>query len=257
MDNNILDIVTSYLKGKPNETQVKEVAANEALQEEILFARQMQFTQAHKEEIQVQNILKGILAQSPNVEPDDELTEQLLQEDIIQLPKTGGSNTWIWGSSLIIGLIGILGIAFYAGLFNTYIAQYKALQTPPPAHYIAEPQTERKESIDLAVESYNQKNYEAAIAYTNDYLSTAPADNNMKMYLGVSYFHDKQYENSIEVLREVKRTPFTANHLDYYTGVALLMNNETEVAVSYLRQIPQENEHYISAKQILQKLENE
>jgi len=66
----------------------------------------MQFTQAHKEEIRVQNILKDILAQSPDVQPDDELTEQLVQEDIIQLPKTGGSSTWIWGSSLIIALIG-------------------------------------------------------------------------------------------------------------------------------------------------------
>jgi len=77
------------------------------------------------------------------------------------------------------------------------------------------------------------------------------------MYLGLSYFYDKQYENSLAILQEIKRTPFTANHLDYYTGVALLMNNETEVAVSYLKQISQENEHYLSAKNILQKLENE
>jgi len=259
MDNNILNIITSYLKDEPNKTQVEEVIANEALQEEIVFARQMQFTQTHKEEIQVQSILKDILAQAPDVQPDDELTEKLAEENIVQLPKTGGSNTWIWATSLIVGLIGIFAVTFYAGIFDMHTsAQREALNEMavlPP--FITEPNVEQKEAIDHAVITYNEKNYEAAIEHTKAYLKTAPSDNNMKMYLALSYLYDKQYESSLAIFRETERTSFTSKHLDYYMGIAHLMTDETKAAVSYFKQIPQENEHYLSAKQILQKLENE
>lgn len=265
MDNNILNIITSYLKGRPNKTQVEEVAADKALQEEILFARQMQFTQANKEQIKVQAILKGILTSTPDISPDEKLTEQLAQENIIQLPKTGGSKAWIWTSSLIIGLIGIFAIAFYNinSAFEdninsaTQLIALEEIKIKLP-HFISEPDLTQKEPIDLAVWNYEKGNFEAAIAHHEDYLNQGGAnDENMRLYLALSYLYDKQYENSIEVLRETKRTPFTSKHIDYYMGIALLMNNETEAAVSYFKQISKENKYYLSAKQILQKLENE
>lgn len=260
MDNNILHIITSYLKGRPNETQVKEVVANKALQEEIIFAREMQFTQAHKEEIQVQNILKDILAHTPDVQADDELTEQLLQEDIIQLPKTGGSNAWIWGSSLLIGLIGMFAVAFYGGLFNMNTAAeiegLRILEEKIP-HYM-QPDMLQKEAVDMAVFYYNKENFEVAIPYYEDYLnSEGYNDNSMKLYLALSYLHNKQYENSISIFQEIERTTFTSKHIDYYMGIALLMNDETEAAASSFKQIQKENEHYQSSKHILQKIEKE
>lgn len=265
MDNNILNIITSYLKGRPNKTQVEEVAADKALQEEILFARQMQFTQANKEQIKVQAILKGILTNTPDVSPDEALTEQLAQESIIQLPKTGGSKAWIWTSSLIIGLIGIFAIAFYNinSAFEENIhsvtqgVAWEEIEIKQP-HFISEPDLTQKEPIDLAVWHYEKENFKAAIIHHEKYLNEGGSnDENMRLYLALSYLYDKQYENTIEVLREIKRTPFTSKHLDYYTGIALLMNDDVKAAVSYFEQIPQENEHYLSAKQILQKLEIE
>lgn len=253
MDNNILDIITSYLKGRPSKTQVEEVMANEALQEEILFARQMQFTQAHTEEIRVQNILNDILIQSPDVQPNDELTEQLVTEDVIQLPKTGGNSAWIWGSSVIIALIGLLTVFYFNAPNDLGVAEEMDRLT----HYI-EPNLEKKGVVDLAVIAYNDENYETAIEYTKAYLETKPSDNNMKMYLALSYLYNGEYESSLTIFREIeKSTPFISKHLDYYMGIALLRTNETEAALSYFKQIPKENEHYESAKQILQKIENE
>lgn len=257
MDNN-LDIITSHLKGKPSETDIQKVAADTALQEEILFARQMQFAQEHKEQIRVQNILKDIFAATPPIEPDDELTEELAEEGVLELP-TGASGTnklWMWGIGSIVAVFLIYFISI--NLEKTATHQFALEQlTHLDSHWTCDAST--NSDICRAIKPYDSKDYKSAISYFNIYIKINPNDANARLYLGISQIYANKYKESLLTLQPLISTAdnnYISKHIDWYMGIALLMNNQTEAAISYFSKIPKGNPHYTSAEKLLQQIKN-
>lgn len=256
--NNNLDIITSHLKGKPSEADIQEAAADAALQEEILFARQMQFAQEHKEQIRVQNILKDIFADAPPIEPDHELTEELAEEGVLELP-TGASGTnklWMWGIGSVIAVFLIYFISI--NLEKTATRQFAWEQlTHLDSHWICNETTDS--DICRAIRPYDSKDYESAVNYFNTYIQINPNDAKAKLYLGISQIHANKYKKSLLTLHSLISTAdndYISKHIDWYVGIALLMDNQTEAATSYFNKIPKDNPHYTSAEKLLTRIKN-
>jgi len=261
--NNNLDIITAHLKGKPSEADIQEAAADAALQEEILFARQMQFAQEHQEQIKVQSILKGILGDAP-IEPDDELTEELAEEGVLELPlKTGSTGKLLlWGIGSVIAVFIIYFIAMNPVMFNIYTAtQRLALQELTHLNSNTSYDTSiEKNDFSLGFKSYDKQDYRTTIPYLESYINKYPKDIDVRLYLGISQLHTKKYKESLLTLQSLISTTnnkFVPKHIDWYMGVALLMNYEKEAAEDYFNKIPKGNPHYTSAEELLKQIKNQ
>ncbi len=256
MDNN-LNIITSHLKGKPSEADIQAAASDEALREEILFARQMQFAQEYKEEIRVQNILKGILNDAP-IEPDDELTEELAEEGVLELPTQTGSTgkLWLWGigSVIAIFLIYFINISLEKAATHQFVWQQL---THLDSHWVCDETTDS--DICRAIRPYDSKDYKSAISYFDTYIQINPNDKKAKLYLGISQIHANKYKKSLLTLQSLISTAdndYISKHIDWYMGIALLMDNQTEAATSHFNKISKDNPHYTSAEKLLKQIKN-
>lgn len=262
--NNNLDIITSHLKGKPSEADIQEAAADAALQEEILFAHQMQFAQEHKEQIRVQNILKDIFVAAPPIEPDHELTEELAEEGVLELP-TGASGTnklWMWGIGSVIAIFLIYFISINPKIFDKETAeQTSALQKLTHLNSNTSYDTSiEKNDFSLGFEAYDKQAYKEAIPYFQFYVERHPKDTDIKLYLGISQLHAKKYKESLLTLQSLISTAdskFIPKHINWYMGVALLMDDRPEEAIDYFDKIQKDNPHYTSAKELLKQIKNQ
>lgn len=150
-----------------------------------------------------------------------------------------------------------------------FVGSYFLLTTPAPqqlaGRYIKEnytilhvPMDASRDSMQLGIAAYNNKNYQQAIALFDGVRSSHPEKNEVKKFAGLAYLQTKNYDKALECFQELTAMKGRYNSGDILQAVTLLQRNGTsdkENAKLILERIVKKNEEGSDeAKALLKKL---
>jgi len=204
----------------------------------------------------------------------NEINDAIMEEDVMELRskleaidiptpkekrKVRFQGKWRIAAASLILFIGMAGIYSMLGnktysneeIFNSYYKPYGIVSNTRSA-------TDTDKVLEQALQSYEAKNYRAALSLFQTILDKDSTNLTSNFYSGISNIQVQEYpkanKNFIRVLKH--KNNLFIEQSEWYLGICYLMTNEREKAKETYSAIAKGNSFYrTKAKEILNKLE--
>jgi tetratricopeptide (TPR) repeat protein len=181
------------------------IAARQALREELL----MQKVNAWKTEEDITQAEKAPITAEESA-------------PVISMVKKPGIIRWV--SYAAAACLILIASMF---LFETKSASEKLAANYISAAYGHIPQSMgNSDSIQIAIQAYNAKNYDSALEYFKDVEARNPENSDVKEYVGLCYLQQKDYDNALKEFEALAAMDLHANSGNMLKATTLLLRNE-------------------------------
>lgn len=222
----------------------KEAAQSPEVMEELRFSQKLTQALKHKDLLEVNGIIGGILA----------------SEGLPPTTSTGKGGAWN-GFLLSLLILGVLSTSVYfiGNQLNWWQSREEKLVQEflePMENVLFTEQTGMAaDDLRLGMDAYDQQDYGTAIRRLENYYNRTK-DANAGLFLSISYLLEHQPVVAMSVLNKVTRqlNGPAQEAAQWYLALAHLQNDDAELAKTLLKNIPSDGLYGTSAQQLLQEL---
>lgn len=244
IEEKLKDLASGELSSKELSLLLKEAAQSKGLAEDIVFSQKLSMALRHKELLEVNNIIKSTIMNTP----------------LPTLVVDGNRNIW----ALMIGfvLVSVLSVGVYTvgnqqdwwlsqeqRLFNQYFQPMENIIFMDGSDsFVAD-------NLEQGMEAYDNKDYKDAIKKLYAYYELTK-DANAGLFLGVSYLLDNQNELAISTLSSIisRLEPVGQEAASWYLSLAYLKNGDKVKSKKILEDLPNNGLYESQREELLKKL---